>query len=130
MAEKTGSCLCQNYLQWDGEMGKKLWVGDKKKSWKLVAPKNKGSVLQNFRNWCKHYEKFGNYVWYFCFLRMELIENYLVLLTDEMHITFQGKILLYDRLLKTVDEIGGKIIIKSWGKTQSAKYGLVNLGNV
>lgn len=65
MAEKTGSCLCENYLQWDGEMGQKLWVGDKKTSWKLVVPKNKGSVLQNFRNWCKHYEKFGDYMFIF-----------------------------------------------------------------
>lgn len=118
MAEKTGSRLCQNYLQWDGEMGKKLWVADKKKSWKLVAPKNKGSVLQNFRNWCKHYEKFGDYmINSFVFFTMKWTENYLVQLAynDEMYITFQGKILLCDsRLLKTVGEIGGKRIVKKF----------------
>ena len=46
---------------------------------------------------------------------VKLIETYLVQLAynDEMYITFWGKILLYDsRLLKTVDEIGGKIIKK------------------
>lgn len=64
---------------------------------------------------------------------MKFIENQLVQLSynDEMYITFQKKILLHDsRLLKTFDEIGGKIIKKSWGKTQSAKYELVNLGSV
>lgn len=44
------SCLYQNYLQRDGEMGEKLWAGNKEKSGKLVVPKNKGAVLQNFRN--------------------------------------------------------------------------------
>lgn len=43
-------------------MGEKLWVGDKKKSGKLVVPKDKGPVLQNFRNRCKHFEKFGKNV--------------------------------------------------------------------
>lgn len=92
MAEKTGSCLCQNYLQWDGEMGEKLWVGDKKKSGKLVVPKDKGPVLQNFRNRCKHFEKFGKNVWYFCFLKMNLVQKYIVPLTyiDEMYIAFEG----------------------------------------
>lgn len=31
-------------------MGEKLWAGNKEKSGKLVVPKNKGAVLQNFRN--------------------------------------------------------------------------------
>jgi len=46
---------------------------------------------------------------------VKLSESYLVQLAcnDELYITFQGKILLYDsRLLKTVDQIGGNIIIK------------------
>lgn len=47
---------------------------------------------------------------------MKFVENQLVQLSynDEMYITFQEKILLHDsRLLKTFDEIGGKIIKKS-----------------
>ncbi|POI25022.1 hypothetical protein CIB84_011228 [Bambusicola thoracicus] len=96
MAEESGSCLYQNYLQRDREMGEKLWAGDKEKSGKLVVPKNKGAVLQNFRNRCKHCEKFGNYIGYFCFLKMKLIQKRFIQLAynDEMYIIVERGIFL------------------------------------
>lgn len=105
------SCLYQNYLQRDGEMGEKLWAGNKEKSGKLVVPKNKGAVLQNFRNRCKHCEKFGDYVWYFCFLKMKLIQKHLIQLAydDEMYITDErGIFLCNNRILKANTAVGGK----------------------
>lgn len=50
MAEAAGPCLRQNYLQRDGAVGEELRAGDKEESGELVAPENKGSVLQHFRN--------------------------------------------------------------------------------
>lgn len=60
MAEEAGSRECQSHLQRDGAMGEELRAGDKEESGELVAPENKGSVLQHFRNRCKHRERCGN----------------------------------------------------------------------